>query len=566
MSRPFVALVSNTAVFNPDVHARYDLYPQRLALRQAESQRAEIEIDVMLPAGGLQALTNRRVLVSQGGVLLFDGILDPVPVGIQGQSVTITAIARPPGETAGDDQLAAFGETLKVAPFWDPLFVPQGRENDYAELLAARTEVLTFDRVQGAPSLSPMLGGRDNMSIRPFVGTLKPEKGTGVARKYGLRLEAKWKQLVSERHDHRGALDNLATFTPSGIVADFPKAGTTIGDGFTVVESRAEVRQRFRRDIIERTAEVDVAVDAAEELDPAFLGQGTQKYKLDAVEMDMDLRLEYRGEVERTERLEIDLPVSIDAHHYSVNEEIETITLRDLTQGDEVDHWQPDTNYEEGDERIDGAYIYRARIDHFSGSARTPGNWILVGESRYVASRRISSFFRSERGQLALQHAARRILARAYAAGRCVKASFETTMPRRPWMVTPNMRINIRADQHSASGRLVEYELVWADGGRTFAGTIAYAPIVDHADLPPSPKIGLIEGNIPSASGRVVVEVQNAAAEQETKITGNNKTLTLPETIIKITTAPASATSFEQDMTVKTEGGIGFTEEDTVFL
>lgn len=564
MSRPFVAIVSHSEAFNAVAHARYDLFPVALRIRQSESQLAEAEIDVRRPDEGLSSLSGRRVLISMSEVLLFDGVLSAIPRGLVGDIVSIYAVAHPPKREHLEGQLAELADTLKASPHYDALFVPQGNEGEWSEILAGRTQVLTFSRIQGAPFLSDMTGGATHMNIRPLVGTVEYDAGPGVSKRFGIRLEARWKQLITQTLSDSGALWDFETMTPDGIIEDFPSRGTQVGDGFTVVESRAERKTRFGKPKT-RTLEIEVGTDASE-LDPAFIEESQQKITMDIHELDLGLSLRYRTDVERTERAEFSVPVAIQPGAALQEEEWEELTLRDLTQGDSSRPWQPNYDYAVGDQVIDGIHVYRARVAHTSGRDRDAGNWIQQGEARYLSSRRISSFFKSDRGQAAIRHALRRVVARATAAARTVSVSFEAPMPRRPWKVTPDMTVGMTSDKlpgGAARGRLVEYELAWENGRRSFSGRIACTPGLGISGE--APVAGTVQGDTPTARGRMSIAVEMGADEQEERVnsmaSGGLGGMEIPETIIRIRTTPVSSSHFEQEVSVPISGTITFEEQ-----
>lgn len=566
MTRPYVALVSDTAAFDPDTHSRWDLFPNSLTIRQSESQLAEVEMDVPQFTGDVSALSNRRILVSAKGILLSDGILSVVPRGLVGQALTLTAVGRPPHQETLDQQLAELADQTKIAPYYDPLFVPQGQENEWSEILAGRTEVLTYSRIQGAPSLSPMTSGASHLDVYPMAGSVEYEEGPGVAKRYGVRLEAKWKQLVSHELYDLGVFRGLETMTPEGIVSDFPKVGAQIGDGFTVVRSTARVATQFGKPK-QRIAVFIEAPVGQDELDPAFIEEGTQEAFIDTYEMELELGVRYRTDVERNERAEFSVPVEIQPGAVLKKEEWEDLSLRDLTQADSAKPWQPNFQYEVGDEVVDGKYVYRARIAHLSGNDRTPGNWVQVGESEYLTSRRIASFFKSARGNRALRHAMLRVIARATAAARTVSVSFETKMPRRPWQITPNMTVGMSSPKLPggfARGRLVEYALTWDRGRRSFSGRLACTPGLGAGGQQPS--VGEAQGKVPTVRGRMAIAIEMAGEDQENRIlemTNGGASIPdeIPETVIRITTKPASSTRFEQEVSVPISGTIAFEEQ-----
>lgn len=558
MSIKYLALVGDTETWNPAVHQRDDLGPFDVTFDHRESELATARIAVANPQASLSSLDGRRVLISTNGRLLFDGILTGVPRGLVDQKLTLEAVARPADPAVLDAQLAVLAEEAKVAPYWDPLFVPEGRDSDWAEILAGRAQVLAHSRIQGVPSLCDALGGSTRMSIVPLNGSVSYSLESNVAPKYGVKLTAKWKQLATQTFNDGGAFWRLTSMTPDGLVEAFPKAGATLSDGFTVAKSSIEKDER--------------AIDGwqvawgvpEEELDPAWVDEGTQLSVLLRHKIDAKLEVEYNWQVARTETATMFVQSRAQAGVIGQSEEWEEMELRDLVERDRRAPWAPNTTYDIDDEVVDGRNAYRCRTQHISGRTRTAAEWSLLGPSSYIATRQYVSFFKSARGRAAVEHAMERMKARARLAARSVRISFEAPMPARPWLVTHDMTISLESPKLPggfATGRLVEYSLSWANGRASFSGTIACAAGLGD-DV--APTIGAAEGGTPESFGRMDVSVDNDGRaqlewfeENVPEATVVEGSLDVPETVISIHTYPAAATSFEQSVSFPIYGAIG---------
>lgn len=563
MTIKYLALVGDTEAWDPDVHQRWDLGAFDLAIEHRESELAVARITAINPQASFSSLDGRRVLISTRGRLLFDGIVTGVPRGLVGQKLTLEAIARPADTAVMDAQLAVLAEGAKVAPFWDPLFVPEGSDDDWAEILAGRSQVVAHSRIQGTPSLCDALGGATNMDIVPLNGSVSYSLETNVAPRYGVKLKAKWRQLASMRFDDGGQFWDLTSMTPDGLIAAFPKEGASIGDGFTVVRSIIE-----RAEDPEDGHTITWSRPAAEELDPAWWDAGgttsTSVSTLLRYEIDAQFEVEYRWQVARTETATMSVQSRAQPGVIGQTEEWEEMELRDLTETESRRPWAPNTAYDLDDEVVDGRNAYRCRTPHVSGPTRTAAEWSLLGPSSYIASRQYISFFKSARGRAAMEHALQRMKARARMAARSVRISFEAPMPARPWQITEDMTVSITSPKIPggyATGRLVEYSLSWSNGRASFSGTIACAAgLGDVAD----PVIGTAEGYTPESLGRMTVSVENdgeaqldwleANAPEGTPVEGS---LDVPVTTITINTHPAAATSFEQAVSFPISGAIG---------
>ena len=577
MTIPFIAIVSPTAAWNPGVHQRRDLLPITLDIQAWDSRVPQANMTVENPKLAPSELEGSRILISDRGRLIFDGVLEPVPVGLVGDTMTLQANARPPVE---EDLLAAMNllaTPLKVAPYWEPLCVPQGQEDEWAEILAARPATVAHSRIQGAPSVVDAMTGSTVLAVKPRKGSIRYDEGEKIPGTYGAKLKASWKELVTqtiqlpiESEDSESIFGQLETYTWEGLVEGFPKVGATVGDGFTVSLSECKLQtDRAGKPIPVETFTANY-VAGEEELDPFIRSLGKQSLPFDCAAIRAKLDLEYRWQAERNETAEFSFPIVAQAGSTSDKEDLEELPLRSLTEDTSIPSWQPDTEYSIGNEVADGRFVIRCRIDHKSGKVRTGAEWVYVGETQYLAARRVSSFFRTTRGQAVLAHALERAKTRARFAARKVRVSFESQMPK-PWHVTEDMRVTLDAGPAPnqlpggyVTGRLVEYTLRWDRGERLFSGVIAAC--VGTGTLS-EPTLGAITGFAPTAVGRAELVVENDRAAQRTALESMQSetegvpsfTLAdLPETVIRITTTPAAATSFEQTVSVPISGSLGF--------
>lgn len=583
MTVPYIALVNASAVYAPTGFNRRDILPLSLVIDHKDNRVPEATITFKNPGLRPSELEGRRIFVHQQGRLLFDGVIETVPIGLVDDALTIEARARPLDEEVLRGQMTVLGNSLKVAPFWDTLLVPQGREDDWSEILAARAAVVSHSRIQGEPSIASAVGGARTLLVKPLKGSVTYKPGEKLPRRYGAKLTAAWKQTVAEtfrvrpRSESSGlGFARIRTFTPDGIVENWPKNGATIGDGFTVRNSKCDFKRGFRNGK-EPAETIDVRVALSDtELDPFIREQGLGTMSFQAFDVEAEADIDYRFEAERTETAEFVFDVAaqsgfIDA---ALDDDIEEIALRSLTDGTSGRPWQPDTDYQVDDLVVDGSQTYRCRVDHRSGKTRSGAEWVLTGESSYVAARRLETFFRTARGRQVLDCALERAKSRAMFASRALEVSFEAAMPK-PWLVDGDMSIILDAGPSPnvlpggfIRGRLIAYTLSWENGRRSFSGTLGCC--VGTPGPSNAPVLGTPTGRAPSARGRVDVVVQNDAEQQRAIIEGS---ITPPEegqetgaftgteileTVITITTTPAAATAFEQTVNIPISGVLTF--------
>ena len=545
---PYVALVEDDEVFDPAIHARQDLGTiGRLVRSIADDYMATVSIDVKNPRVSLSSLPDHRILISDRGNLLFDGRLSVVPRGNVSSVVTIEAIARPDDL---DDQISAMVEAHKTAPGYDPLCVPEGSEDEPSEVFAGYSKVVAYSPT-GQISAVDALSGSSSMSLMPEMSSLRYDT-SAVAKEFGVKLSVEWTQLGLQTFFDSSWFYDVSTMMPEALIQNFPKVGTSVGDGWTVTESLAREKvDAFgdaEREIVEREEQV-----AADELDPAFIEEGSYTLRAEIASMELGLGITYRFEANRKEMAEFSIPTGLQEGVHDDSTEWEEIGLRDIAAVDDSPAWRPATEYTIGDRVVDGGMVYEARRDHLSGETRDPLNWTEVGEASYISSRRAGSFLQSERGAAVIEHCVERIRARARIASRCVEVSFEAPMPD-PWTVAEDMEVTLAHPQIPGgyvSGRLIRSDLIWEPGRRILSGTIGCAPGLGETDT----AAAVVESAaIPFAGGRIGVEIRNAGEEQKAAFLAGEQ---ISETEININLTPATVTDLEAEIPVSISGSVG---------
>ena len=161
----FLAFVDPTeTTFGPE-HERFDADVFSLSIDHQEGEFASLTVDIRNPRVGLLNAGRKQWawLAWDGGetvgaVPLFFGRLVGIPQDLQGELVRLDFIARPADYVA---QQAALGATLKVAPYYDRVFIDPSRFDDPDALLEARTALWHIGRVDHVVSISDILQGED---------------------------------------------------------------------------------------------------------------------------------------------------------------------------------------------------------------------------------------------------------------------------------------------------------------------------------------------------------------------------------------------------------------------
>lgn len=241
--------------FGPE-HERFDAEIFSLEIDQQEGEFATATIDIRNPKVGLLNAGRKRWAWitwdsgdTPGVVPLFFGRLVAVPQDLQAELLRLEFIARPDDYAALQ---AALGETLKAAPYWDPVFITPDRIGDPDALLEGRPARWHIDRVTHGVTISDILQGEDGtvaLGGDYFYDSLSLGYGDPPLRSATVQASVGWNQdaagtvdltgklLKAAKQAHSGDGDVIDTYTGDGLATAWPVKGTAIGAGWSVGRS-----------------------------------------------------------------------------------------------------------------------------------------------------------------------------------------------------------------------------------------------------------------------------------------------------------------------------------------
>ncbi|RZI46569.1 hypothetical protein [Candidatus Finniella inopinata] len=149
-------------------------------------------------------------------------------------------------------QLEGVASTLKVAPFYDELFVEPGDDNPVS-VLEARPELFCWDRCAGTLGLSNLFEGRRRLDLSEWVLADSLKIGLGDVPFDGIEVEvrAEWLQRA---HGEFNLFPKIAgqfssgqinTLTPNALVRAWPKVGDRLGPEKSRKKSGYQVTRSF---------------------------------------------------------------------------------------------------------------------------------------------------------------------------------------------------------------------------------------------------------------------------------------------------------------------------------
>lgn len=243
MTLPFTFcwVTEDDRTFDPNTMNVFDEEVLAFDIKHDEGQVPALTLKIRNPRIGLIS-PGRKVWAwlawqNEGHLIpLFFGTLVSIPTSLFQEVVTIQLIARSPTYIADKQDVA---ETMKVAPYYDPVWFDDARRDDPDSILEGWSALWHIDRTSLQTTASDILVGED--------GTVTFDEGVAlydsVSLELGqpplanLRVEAtvNWTQRTSGFI----VVPELAmsSYTGETLLSGWPKAGGGLGSGYKVVHS-----------------------------------------------------------------------------------------------------------------------------------------------------------------------------------------------------------------------------------------------------------------------------------------------------------------------------------------
>jgi hypothetical protein len=213
-------------------------------LSHSEGQIPTLDLEIKNPGVGLLSTGRKqwgRLSWWNGSsvVQMFFGRLVGVPSDLFEQVIKIQLIARAPDYISRKQALA---ETLKVAPYYDPVFLDDAHRSDPDAILEAWSAAYHVDRTSMAWTVSDILNGEDGTVTftgdQAFYDSLELRIDQPPFTAIRVEISAKWSQTTTGGSIKLGPW-TIKTYTGASLISDWPKAGASIGGGWSVQSSSA---------------------------------------------------------------------------------------------------------------------------------------------------------------------------------------------------------------------------------------------------------------------------------------------------------------------------------------
>lgn len=247
MSGPiFFAWVDGTeTTFDPVDHAREDEDIYSITITHQEGQIPNLDVVIRFPevggvaAGLLGAGRKQWAWLSwrnrQGDIEpLFFGRILGFPENINDILVPIKFIARARNYVA---QKQALADTLRVRPFYDPIFLDDKALEDPESILEGWSCAYHVDRIDLSWSVSDILIGDETIYFDEsdiINGSVDIRSKGAPLRAVRMDATVQWKQNYRNTIIPVAVTGKMRSYNPGGLVSAWPKVGSSLGGGWVV--------------------------------------------------------------------------------------------------------------------------------------------------------------------------------------------------------------------------------------------------------------------------------------------------------------------------------------------
>lgn len=360
-------------------------------------------------------------------VPIFHGRLIGIPQNLHLEVVTLEFTARPLGF---DALKAALADTLRVSPYWDPIWIAQDQDTPDT-VLEARSALYHVDRVSNAVTISDIIAGEDGTldvaETEHVYAEMSVSYGQTPLTTINVTGTVTWKQQASGNVDltqkiweafipegNRTPYPMIASLTAGGLVDDWPKPQDGMGGGWTVADGTAAalVTDVFEPVYLTRNY-IDFDQAAGDPVFMAGLPAGFHQLEVQPSGLTGDGTFHVGGIVQVgqqnwTFQQQVGvLKMSFVAHYDASRDRSETVTF-----ALEVDT-QPLLT-DPGDSEIEALTLSSSSV----GDPVDPGGAIPIGDLA------LPNFFKTARGQQAFEYLLAVARARALDRARAIDIEF----------------------------------------------------------------------------------------------------------------------------------------------
>jgi len=238
---------------------------------------------------------------------LFFGRLVGIPEQLQDEVVRLAFVARP---ADFDDQKRTLADTMRVLPYYDPLWVTEDRRDDPDAVLEGYTNLWHVDRLTHTVTASDIIAGEDGTTdlAGDFIrDSLDVTYGPAPVRRVKVEGKVSWTQVALGTVDITAELIAafktagttakflITSFTGEGLMLDWPEEGDRIGGGWEMGPTSV-----VRSDGVVVDQEYETTV---------LVGGGIASFPLFRMKPEMEVRYDVRRSYTETVTFELEADV-----------------------------------------------------------------------------------------------------------------------------------------------------------------------------------------------------------------------------------------------------------------
>ena len=212
-------------------------------IKHDEGQHPTLDITIINPRVGLLhagrklwAWFSWRNPETGHVVPLFFGVLVGVPTDLFQEKVTLKFVARSPNYI---DDKQAVAETMKIRPYWDPVFLDNTHRDDPDSILEGWSKLWHIDRTTLVTSASDILEGEDGTvafgESDGFYDSLSVKLGQPPLTDVRVEVNVQWTQR--QERLMTGPSVAVSSYTGDTFMSGWPKSGAGLGGGWKVESS-----------------------------------------------------------------------------------------------------------------------------------------------------------------------------------------------------------------------------------------------------------------------------------------------------------------------------------------
>lgn len=403
---------------------KYNISIFDLKISQEEDcfAKARLTIDALTP---LPPAGTEGILYEENDGLLFKGLLIGTLVRLDGSFGAIELMAKPKDFL---DKIAALQKKNRISPYWDELWIKEDKHNNFQEIQGTRTASLFCDPRTGELSFSDWFNGKQRriLSQNFFPQSLQMKLIRAPLKVCTINVHVHWIQRIhgitnlSSQIRKIFPFGKMNTYTEKAFLEKWPEEQKRLGrSGIWIIKSKLKPMQPC----------IPLYPAYSPPLPLYNEGESLKTYRLKRYWFKPTLWVRWQMRQRRKETLSLTLWHDFQALYPDEGEHKTTeFTLQNINPDPDAYAWQPNHFYRQGTKISHENGIYKCKTDHLSSLSFDESKEAWNFKKRFhtpLGHPARSSFFLTDRGYQAAEHAMERAKVILAQSARCLEISFE---------------------------------------------------------------------------------------------------------------------------------------------